>query len=218
MRKLMFSVLSLVCASTMMFAQTSRRAMVEASPIQPQKDTTVSSTNYINELGLTFTVQNGPLKTYVTGLGVAPSPLTSGFGSGFQVGRHYFVSQQATIGMILGANAYYSNTPANFFGTSSPEVTAQLYQVASYFTGRVYFGESWQRGIFAELGAGPEVSAVSFNSSGFLYQANLGTRLGVGYNYKFSNDVTLGLSVLASPSVTNNNYLDGSKLLINLLW
>ena len=39
-----------------------------------------------------------------------------------------------------------------------------------------------------------------------------------GYNYKFTNDVTLGVSLLATPAVSSAGFLDGAKVVVNMLW
>lgn len=163
---------------------------------------------YVNELGLVFPTKTDDIKGYINANNIAVNPLTSGFSSGFQVGKHRIINDQATLGVILAANG--------FFSAGSAE--NQIYQFGAYLTGRLYFGETWRNGVFAEIGAGPEVAAASVQGGDFQFQANFGTKLGVGYNYQFNKDVTLGLSFITAPSMLSDNYFNGSKIVVNMLW
>lgn len=186
--------------------------VMESSPIQyvqQPKCSTACSTSWVDDVGMSFPVKPTIFKDYLTASGVASTPITNGVGYGAQFGRHYIVREGgATLGVIVSGNAFYSSGP----------VQAQVYQLGAYFTGRAYFNQSWREGLFAEVGAGPEVGGTSFNGASFQYQANLNARFGLGYNYRFNNDVSLGVSVLASPSITGNGILDGSRVLVNMLW
>lgn len=166
------------------------------------------SSKYVNELGLVFPTKSGPIRDYINANNIRINPLTSGFSSGFQIGRHRIINEKSTLGVVLGSNAFYSSDTA----------TTQIYQTGLYLTGRLYFGETWRNGVFAEVTAGPEFAATSIQGSDFQIQTNVGTRIGVGYNYQFNRDVTLGVSLVASPSILSDNYLDGSRVVINMLW
>lgn len=190
-------LISLLCVLSMVPA-FSQETPVCASPAK----------KYVNELGLVFPIKTDNIKDYINANNIAVNPLTSGFSSGFQVGKHRIVNDQATLGVILGANAFFS----------SGAVHNQIYQFGAYLTGRLYFGDAWRNGVFAEIGAGPEVAASSIQDGDFQFQANFGSRLGIGYNYQFSKDVTLGLSFISAPSMLSDNYFDGSRVVINMLW
>ena len=163
---------------------------------------------YVTELGLVFPVKTDAVKDYINASNIGISPLTSGFSSGFQVGKHRIINEKATLGVILGGNMFYGRGVA----------TNQVYQVGTYLTGRLYFGNTWRNGVFAEVGAGPEMAATSLNGGDFQYQANIASRFGLGYNYQFNEDVTLGASVVVAPSIMNDNYFDGAKVVVNMLW
>jgi hypothetical protein len=134
--------------------------------------------------------------------------LTSGFGAGFQLGKHRILNEKATLGVILGGNMFIA----------SAETTTQVYQLGAYLTGRLYFGETWRNGVFAEVGAGPEFAGAKIQDSDFRIQSNFASRFGLGYNYQFSKDVTLGISAIISPALTADNYFDGAKIVANMLW
>jgi hypothetical protein len=166
------------------------------------------SKKYINELALIFPMKTDDVKNYINGNNIAVNPLTSGFSSGFQVGKHRIINDQATLGVVLGANGFFSAGSAD----------NQIYQFGAYLTGRLYFGDTWKNGVFAEIGAGPEFAAASIQGGDFQFQANFASRLGVGYNYQFSKDVTLGVSFITAPSLMSDNYFNGSKVVVNMLW
>lgn len=189
-------ILSLICA--MMITPTIAQ---ETQSCCPRK-------KYVTELGLIFPVKTNAVKDYINAANINVSPLTSGFSSGFQLGKHRIVNEKATLGAIIGANMFYGKGV----------VTNQVYQLGAYLTGRLYFGDTWRNGVFAEVGAGPEVSATSLSGGDFQYQANFASRIGVGYNYRFNEDVTLGASVVVAPSITSDNYFDGAKVVVNMLW
>jgi len=163
---------------------------------------------YVSELGLVFPAKTESVKNYVNANNVSINPLTSGFGSGFQIGKHRIVNDKATLGVLLGANTFFA----------SSNVKTQIYQIGAYLTGRLYFGETWRNGVFTEIGAGPEFAAASVNDSDFNLQANFASKIGLGYNYQFNKDVTLGVSIITVPSLMSDNYFDGSKVVVNMLW
>lgn len=174
------------------------------------QDTPVCCTNkkYISELGLVSPLKTQPIKDYISANNVNVTPLTSGFSSGLQVGKHRIINDQVTLGLVIGANMFVSTV----------NTTNQVYQLGTYLTGRLYFGESWKNGVFTEISAGPEASAASLTDSDFKFQANFASRFGLGYNYQFNKDVTLGASIVLSPSIMSDNYTDGAKVVINMLW
>jgi len=182
-------------------------SFAESSPLGASTCTTQCS-SWVNEMGLTIPTKSSTVRDYFAANSVTPNPLTSGLGYGIQAGRHLRIGSAATIGGIVAGNVYYSKTTS----------TTQVYNFSTYFVARGYMSETWRDGAFVEVGFGPEVSAASFTDSSFVYQANLSTRLGVGYNYQFNNDVSVGISAVVSPSVTASNYLDGSKVIVNILW
>ena len=190
-------ILSLICAM-----------MLTPVIAQESKPCCVKKKKYVTELGLIFPVKTDAVKDYINASNVGVNPLTSGFSSGFQFGKHRIINEKATLGLILGGNMFYGKGVA----------TNQVYQLGTYLTGRLYFGDTWRNGVFAEVGAGPEVAAASLSGGDFQYQANIASRVGVGYNYQFNEDVTLGLSVVTAPSIMSDNYFDGAKVVVNMLW
>lgn len=167
-----------------------------------------SQKNYVSEMGLVFPVKTDAMKAYINANSINVGPLTSGFSAGFQVGKHRILNEKATLGVLLGGNMFVAS------GVS----TTQVYQLGAYLTGRLYFGETWRNGVFAEVGAGPEGAAAKIQGGDFQFQANFASRFGVGYNYQFSKDVTLGISAIVSPSLVSDNYFDGAKIVANMLW
>jgi hypothetical protein len=174
-----------------------------------QSPIAATTTRYVNELGLTIPLKNATLKNYVESHGLQTLPLTSGISNGVQFGRHGVISRQATIGVTCGANM--------FVGTDSVEVS-QIYQLAFYLTGRLYFGDSWRSGFYAELGSGPELSAAKLKGQPLVFQANIGARVGVGYNIEFNDDVTIGVGVIAAPAMSAKTLLEGTKGTISMWW
>lgn len=189
-----YILILILCVS--MYAQ-------EASPVAP------AAPKWITELGLTFPVRSNAMRDYIAAHGITTLPLTSGVSNGASIGRHVVLSNQATLGAILGANM--------FVGTDSVAVS-QLYQLSAFLTGRLYFGESWRGGFYVEIGSGPELSLAKFSGTPLVFQVNIGARGGVGYNYKFSDDVTVGASVVASPALTAASVMDGMRVCVVMLW
>jgi hypothetical protein len=167
-----------------------------------------STSKYVTELGLVFPGKPDEIKNYVNANGINVSPLTSGLNSGFQFGRHRIINDQATLGLVVAGNAFFT----------SSSVKNQIYQIGTFLTGRLYFGDNWRNGLFAEVASGPEFAAASIQGGDFQLQVNVASRVGVGYNHQFSKDVTLGISFVASPSLTSSDYLNGSKVVVNMLW
>lgn len=189
-------ILSLLCA------------MMITPAIAQESKSCYAKKKYVTELGLVFPVKTDAVKDYINASNIGINPLTSGFSSGFQVGKHRILNEKATLGLALGGNMFYGRGVA----------TNQVYQLGAHLTGRLYFGDSWRNGVFAEVGAGPEAAATSLNGGDFQYQANIASRFGLGYNYQFNADVTLGASVVVAPSIMNDNYFDGAKVVVNMLW
>lgn len=169
----------------------------------------VPKTEWVNELGLTFPLKNSPVKNFIDANGITTLPLTSGVGNGVEIGRHAVISNQATIGGVVGAN---------FFVGSNGFTSNQIYQLQLFLTGRLYFDETWRGGFYGEVGSGMEFSVASLDTLPVMYQANIGARIGAGYNYRFNNDVTIGLSLVAAPSLSVTNFVDGIKLKLAMLW
>lgn len=167
-----------------------------------------SHSKYISDLGLAFPINTDNLKSYINSNSIEVGPLTSGFGAGFQFGRHKVLNDKATLGIVTGGNMFIVST----------NTTNQVYQLGIYLTGRLYFGETWKNGVFAEVGAGPEFGGAIIQDGPFKFQGNFASRFGLGYNYQFSKDVTLGISAIVSPSLTSSNYFDGSRIVVNMLW
>jgi len=163
----------------------------------------------ITELGITFPIKSSVIKNYVSTNGVSALPLTSGYSSGVEIGRHGVISNQATVGVLANANMFLA---------SDSTWMNQIYQLDVFLTGRLYFDESWRGGVYAELGAGPEFSAAKFKGAPLVYQINIGARFGVGYNYKFTDDVTIGIALVAAPSLTMSDFMDGVKVRASMLW
>lgn len=202
-----FSVKALACL-ILVTTSSIANGVIESSPINfvPQRE--CCSVSWVNEIGMSFPAKTTTYRDFLTANGIVNTPITSGVGYGVQFGKHQIVREGATLGVVVAANAFYTNSP----------VTNQIYQVGAYFTGRAYFGQSWHQGLFAEIGAGPEIGGTSINGGNFNYQANLSARFGIGYNYQLNNDVSVGLSVITSPSVLSSSVLDGSRVLVNMLW
>lgn len=175
---------------------------------QNNPDCPTHAKKYTKELGLTFPLKTDAMKNYIAASNIDAAPLTSGIGSGLQLGMHRIINDKATLGLIVGSNFFFT------FG----DTKSQIYQLGTYLTGRLYFGETWRNGIFTEIGAGPEFSAASISDGDFKFQGNFATRLGIGYNYQFNKDVTLGISAIVAPSLTTDNYLDNARVVVNMLW
>lgn len=169
----------------------------------------VAKSNFITELGITVPVSTSSIRDYIASRGVKALPFTGGYGNGVVVGRHAPIGKHATVGLLFGANAFI---------VSDSSGTNQIYQANLYATGRIYFSESWRGGLFVELGSGPELSVVKLATESLVYQINITARFGLGYNYKFSDDVTIGASFLIAPSLTSGSYLDGAKVSVGMLW
>jgi hypothetical protein len=168
----------------------------------------VSHKKYVSELGLSFPLKSQHMKDYINLNNVQVAPLTSGFGAGFQLGGHRILNENATLGVLLNSNMFLA----------SGEHFTQVYQMGAYLTGRLYFGDTWRNGVFTEIGAGPEFAAASIQGGDFQFQGNFASRIGLGYNYQFNKDVTLGASVVVSPSLTSDDYLNETRVVINMLW
>lgn len=182
-----------------------------STPLDPKTSAACPSDmqkKYVSELGLVFPVKTDAMKNYINSNTIVISPLTSGFSAGFQYGRHRLLNDRATLGVLLGGNMF----------VASAATTTQVYQLGAYLTGRLYFGETWRNGVFAEVGAGPEFAGAVIQSGDFQFQSNFASRFGIGYNYQFSKDVTLGLSAVVSPSLMSDNYFDGARVVVNMLW
>lgn len=203
MKSFIVSLVSLVLVSVCTFAQ-SPRAVVVPSPLEPAKPKTS-----IVELGVVFPLKNSVVKEYITTRGITTLPLTSGYTSGAQIGVHNIIAAQSTVGVIAGANVFVGSDAVS---------TSQIYQLSLLMTGRHYFGSSWHGGFFAELGSGLEVSATKFTATPLALQINMATRIGAGYNYEFADDVTVGLSILASPSLSAGSLMDGARVAVSMLW
>jgi hypothetical protein len=200
--------LFLVLLGLSMFGTMVPSFAMEASPIAAGECKT-SCSRWVNETGVVFPTKSTTIRDYFNANGLTPIPLTSGLGNGLQFGLHRLVGNGATIGALVTGNAFYGS------GGGS---TTQIYNFSAYFVARGYLNGTWRNGAFVELGCGPEVSAASFADSAFVYQGNISTRLGVGYNYQFNDDITVGLSAVVTPTVTAGSYLDGSKVIVNILW
>lgn len=195
MKKALLSLIILLNA-TIVFAQ-------DDSSIMP-----VSHKKYVSDLGLTFPLKTQSIKDYINLNNVEVGPLTSGFGAGVQFGQHRLLNENATLGVLLNGNMFLA---------SSGEFT-QVYQFGAYLTGRLYFGDTWRNGVFTEIGAGPEFGGASIQGERFEFQGNFASRFGLGYNYQFNKDVTLGASIVASPSLTSDDYLNSARVVVNMLW
>lgn len=187
-------------------------AVESSTPLAPnvsEATSKSSQSNYVSELGLLFPVKTDAIKDYVNANTIVVSPLTSGFGAGFQYGMHRILNDRSTLGLALNGNTFVASA-----GTT----TNQVYQAGLYLTGRLYFGDTWRNGVFAEVGAGPEFAGAVIRGGDFTYQVNVASRLGVGYNHQFSKDVTLGISAIVSPSMTSSDYLSSARIVVNMLW
>lgn len=163
----------------------------------------------LTELGLTFPIKTSTLSDYVKANGVTSNPLTSGYSNGVEIGRHLLISPQATVGVLANLNMFLA---------SDSTFINQIYQLDVFCVGRLYFGQSWHGGLFLEVASGPEISAAKFHGAALLYQINIGSRIGAGYNYKFSNDVTVGAAIYVSPSLTMGDIMNGTKVAVSMLW
>lgn len=164
---------------------------------------------WVNEVGLVFPIKNNAFKDYLVANGITSLPITTGLGTGVQLGRHCAIAQPTTLGLVLNGNMFISNAP----GTK-----CQVYQVATFLTGRIYFGNSWHKGLFAELAGGLEASAASFFGNSFSFQANIASRVGAGYNIAFNSTATVGVALTLSPTALSSDYLSSARLVINMLW
>lgn len=177
---------------------------VEASPLSP----VYNEYCWISEVGFVFPTKPVAIRDFYAANKIIPNPLTSGLGYGTQIGRHILLENGSTIGVVANANMFYSST----------QNTSQIYQFSTYFLARAYMDDYWRRALFFEIGVGPEVSATSFNDSDFIYQANISTRIGVGYNYKFNQQFSVGATFVVVPSVVSSSPFDGSRIIVSMLW
>lgn len=169
----------------------------------------VGSKESVYELGVVFPLRSNAVKDFIAAHNVGVLPMTSGVGSGCQAGKHWVVSSEATVGVVCGFNM--------FIGSGNGG-TNHIYELESLVVGRLYFGESWRGGLYAELGSGPQVTIAKFPGESLLYQVNITTQVGVGYNYRFSGDVTIGAGIKTTPSLSITNMLDGTKVVVSMLW
>ena len=161
---------------------------------------------YCTELAVTFPLNNSAIKNFIAEHGVETIPLTSGIGNGVEFGRHYFINDQSTVGAIVGANLFIGSQP----------VLAQIYQLQLLVSGRLYLSDSWRGGLYSEVASGAELSLAKFSNINAIYQANITTRIGLGYHYQFNSDVTVGIAAFTTPSLST--ILDNSKIAIEMLF
>jgi len=175
------------------------------TPVQP---THKAERPTLLEIGLVFPIFSDDARNFINNAGVTPNPLSTGFGTGIQLGYHKLMSERATLGVVANATMYVDN------GTS----TTHLYQFGAFATGRLYFMNKWTNSVFAEVGAGPEVAAYSIAGGTFTTQASLASRFGVGYNYSFDNNVCLTVSAVVSPNFASNDPTRNAKIIIGMVW
>jgi hypothetical protein len=197
------SLVSLAFAGQL-FAQTETVTFDPSTPIQPAE---VSRPTLL-EIGLVFPIFSDDARNFINGAGIAPNPLSTGFGTGVQFGYHKQMSDRATLGVVANTTMYLDNGAT----------TTQLYQLGAFATGRLYFMEKWTNSVFAEVGAGPEVAAYSINGGTFTTQASLASRFGAGYNYSFDNNVCLTVSAVVSPNFASNDPTRNAKIIIGMVW
>lgn len=194
-------ILSLVslfaCAS--IFAQD-----VESTPIASVATPTTS----LYEIGLVFPIFSDDARTFINGSNISPNPLSTGFGTGIQLGYHKVMGKRATLGGIVNTTAFVDNSTT----------TTQVYQFAGFAVGRVSFMENWSNSLFAEVGVGPELAAYSINGGNFNTQVSLASRFGLGYNYSFDNNVCLTVSAVVSPNFSSNDPTRNAKIIIGMIW
>ena len=198
------SLVSLAFAGQV-FAQTETITFDASTPIQPS--TKVDRPTLL-EIGLVFPIFSDDARNFINNTGVSPNPLSTGFGTGIQLGYHKQMSDRATLGVVANTTMYLDH------GATS----TQLYQLGAFATGRLYFMEKWTNSVFAEVGAGPEVAAYSINGGTFNTQVSLASRFGAGYNYSFDNNVCLTLSAVVSPNFASNDPTRNAKIIIGMVW
>ena len=200
-------ILSLVslfaCAS--LFAQDT-----ESTPLSAA--TTKHETTSLYEIGLVFPIFSDDARNFVNGSGIAPNPLSTGFGTGIQLGYHKVMGNRATLGVVANTTAYVDH------GGGNRATTTQVYQFAGFAVGRVFFMQNWSNSLFAEVGAGPELAAYSIAGGNFNTQVSIASRFGLGYNYSIDNNVCLTLSAVVSPNFASNDPTRNAKVIIGMVW
>jgi hypothetical protein len=210
------SLLSLAFAGQI-FAQSEVVTMDISTPILPPAPVEVVEVEEVDvevsrptllEIGLVFPIFSDDARNFINGAGIAPNPLSTGFGTGVQFGFHKLMSDRATLGVVANTTMYLDNGAT----------TTQLYQLGAFATGRLYFMENWTNSVFAEVGAGPEVAAYSIAGGTFNTQVSLASRFGAGYNYSFDNNVCLTVSAVVSPNFASNDPTRNAKIIIGMVW
>ena len=160
------------------------------------------------EIGLTFPIFSNDARDFINNMGISPTPLSSGFGTGAQVGYHKLIRERATFGAVLNASMFLDNGQA----------TTQIYQTSAMAVGRLFFMKKWTNSVFAELGAGPEITAYSIAGARFNTQVSIASRFGVGYSYEFDNNVCLTASAVISPNFASNDPTRNAKIVVSMVW
>lgn len=179
----------------------------DATPIAPA--VTEQARPGLYEIGLIFPIYSDDARNFVNNSNIAPNPLSTGFGTGIQLGYHKVMSDRATLGVVGNTTAYFDQSVAG---------TTQVYQFAGFAVGRLAFMSKWDNSVFAEIGAGPEIAAYSIAGSDFTTQVSLASRFGVGYNYSFDNNVCMTISAVVSPNFASNDPTRNAKIIIGMVW
>lgn len=177
-----------------------------STPIAPAVETSRPS---LYEIGLIFPIFSDDARNFVNNSSIAPNPLSTGFGTGIQLGYHKVMSDRATLGVVGNTTAYFDQNVAG---------RTQVYQFAGFAVGRLAFMSKWDNSLFAEIGAGPEIAAYSIAGSDFTTQVSLASRFGLGYNYSFDNNVCMTISAVVSPNFASNDPTRNAKVIIGMVW
>lgn len=208
-RRIMVVVFAIMCMTQSILAQGAQQAMPDAD--EHYREARVFAKTSLVELGVTLPLRPSVITDYIKAHGISTIPFTSGYGTGALIGRHAIISRQTTIGVIAHANF--------FSGSDSASNTSQIAELSALLTARIILiGDSWRGGLYMQLGAGVEMSVAKFAQSSAVYQVNIASRAGVGYNIKLGDDVTVGVAILAVPSLSDKNIIDGSVVAFNMLW
>lgn len=207
MKNAFFLSIVSVLFATQVFAQTETATTDEltlSTPIIAKEQTRPT----LLEIGLVVPIYSDDARSFINGAGIAPNPLSTGFGTGVQLGYHKQMSDRATLGAVVNTTMYLDKSAT----------TTQLYQLGAFATGRVYFMQKWTNSVFAEVGAGPELATYSLNGGTFTTQVSLASRFGAGYNYSFDNNVCLTVSAVVSPNFATNDPTRNAKIIVGMVW
>jgi hypothetical protein len=189
-------------ASLVFVCQASAKPELECTPLGEISRPT------LYEIGLTFPLFSNDARNFINSTGINPTPLSTGFGTGAQIGYHKLIRERATFGALVNASMFLDNS----------QTTTQIYQASAVAVGRLFFMKNWTNSVFAEIGAGPEVTAYSVSGGSFNTQVSIASRFGIGYSYEVDNNVCVTASAVISPNFASNDPTRNAKIIVSMVW